>query len=174
LEWDVDVIFKTVAAVVAASCLVWAAAPASAQKKQPVQTQGNSAHAPLTEGWLIGRWSTARAKVHTTISEYSAYSYSKEYWLDVVFSRRSDGRVEAEVTARQMADETEFVTWKADVSIVGDLLTVAPREIVGEREWRMYSPDTFQLKRRDSRLVGRTFTKLWNIDMSSSLITLER
>jgi hypothetical protein len=53
------------------------------------------------------------------------------------------------------------VTWKSDVVIRGDTLVATPREIVGRREWRSYTPATYELRRSGDRLSGRSVSRFW-------------
>jgi hypothetical protein len=174
MEQDVK-IFKTV--IMALGLIAAAAAPAVAQSVVVPPLAGGpqkvSVQAPLSAEWLIGRWSAPRMD-EFTVPDLILFRFTEEYWLDVEFTRLPGGWIEAEVTARQMADHSEFVTWKADVTIGNNVVTLIPRQIVGKQEWWLHAPDTYQLMRRGDRLVGRYSTSMLGIEMSSGMVTLER
>jgi hypothetical protein len=145
-------------------------APASAQKA----VQQTAMKTDIAPKWLLGHWSAARADITTLNGSVTQTTISTEYWLDLDISRNADGALEALVTARQMGHDNEYVTWKADVTIESDVVAISPREIVGKKEWWLFDPVAFQMKRRDDKLVGRTFNKWWKFEFDSALVTLER
>jgi hypothetical protein len=164
-------VLKSLIAAVTISSLAAIASPAVAQK---AGAEKAATETSLTPKWLAGHWSAARADITTIFTGYSIGSYSQEYWIDIDVSVLPNGKMEALLTAKQMGDETEFVTWKADVAIANDVATFTPAGIVGKKEWWTYSPQTLQVKRRDNKLMGRAFSKAWNFELDSQLITLER
>jgi hypothetical protein len=138
---------KSVLAALVIAGLAGAAAPALAQKPASAETN-------LTDEWLVGEWHAAQEEV----TAYDSTTVSRtQYWLDLTISRRPDGKLEALSTARQMIDETEYVTWKSDVTIKDGRVFITRREIVGKHEWRLFDPDNYELRRMENRLIGRGF-----------------
>jgi hypothetical protein len=135
---------------------------------QPLAQKAQVAVAPtaITEDWLLGEWETSAGdiKLAPGASLVATRSADRPYLLDLQIYRRSDGRLEAVSTARQTANRSEYVTWKSDIVVRDDTIFATPREIVGNREWRSYTPANYELRRAGDRLVGWSFSRFWIFD----------